>query len=122
VCRRHALDPWIAEQFGFSARRCTSGFAATAKKGETGLADRPSPPHTSPSGAASAVEERALDLRARLRRGAVSLAGELGLAASTVGQILARHHMPPLVVIDPITGKPVRRRHSGHPLRTPSAR
>jgi transposase InsO family protein len=54
-----------------------------------------------------------LDLRARLRRGAVYLAGELGVVASTVGRILARHQVPPLAAVDPITGLPVRRRHTG---------
>ncbi len=41
------------------------------------------------------------------------LAGHLGLPASTVGRILRRHHVPPLSTVDPITGLPVRRRHSG---------
>ncbi len=41
------------------------------------------------------------------------LAGELGLVASTVGRVLHRHHVPALAAIDPITGAPVRRRHTG---------
>ena len=41
------------------------------------------------------------------------LAGRLGLPASTVGRVLARHHVPPLSAVDPITGLAVRRRHSG---------
>ncbi len=38
---------------------------------------------------------------------------ELGLVASTVGRILHRNHVPALTTVDPITGLPVRRRHSG---------
>ena len=41
-------------------------------------------------------------------RGAVVLAAELGLNASTVGRILARHQVPHLAAIDPITGERVR--------------
>ncbi len=40
------------------------------------------------------------------------LAGQLGLVASTVGRVLRRHQAPPLSTLDPITGMPVRRRHS----------
>jgi transposase InsO family protein len=38
----------------------------------------------------------------------VVLAAELGLNPSTVGRILARHHMPHLAAMDPITGEAVR--------------
>ncbi|MGH9093762.1 MAG: IS481 family transposase, partial [Acidimicrobiales bacterium] len=45
---------------------------------------------------------------------AVVLAAELGLNPSTVGRVLARHRVPRLAAIDPITGLPVRSvRHSG---------
>jgi hypothetical protein len=37
----------------------------------------------------------------------------VGLASSTVGRVLRRHHVPPLSAVDPITGLAVRRRHSG---------
>jgi hypothetical protein len=59
------------------------------------------------------VEHRVLAARARRRRGAVVLAAELGLTPSTVGRILARHGVPRLAVIDPITGERIRSsRHS----------
>ena len=54
-----------------------------------------------------------LELRAQRHRGAVFLAGELGLVASTVGRILARHGVPMLASIDPITGEPLRQRRGG---------
>lgn len=41
------------------------------------------------------------------------LAGLIGLPASTVGRVLRRRDVPPLSATDPITGLPVRRRHTG---------
>jgi transposase InsO family protein len=54
------------------------------------------------------VEKKVLAARRRRKRGAVMLAAELGMHASTVGRILARHQVPHLSAIDPITGEPVR--------------
>jgi transposase InsO family protein len=54
------------------------------------------------------VEKRVLAARRRRQRGAVVLAADLGLNPSTVGRILARHHVPDLAAVDPITGDPVR--------------
>ena len=54
------------------------------------------------------VEQKVLAARRRRRRGAVVLAAELGLNPSTVGRILARHHVPHLAAIDPITGERIR--------------
>jgi transposase InsO family protein len=66
-----------------------------------------------PQHISSRVEQKVLTARRRRRRGAVVLAAELGLNPSTVGRILARHQMPHLRAIDPITGEPVRlARHS----------
>jgi len=54
------------------------------------------------------VEQKVLAARRRRKRGAVVLAAELGLNPSTVGRILARHEVPHLSAIDPITGESVR--------------
>lgn len=83
------------------------------EEGWTGLADRCSRPHTSPCRTSPRVEASILEPRATTHRGALFVAGELGLVASTVGRVLARHQVPHLSDIDPITGAPVRRRHSG---------
>lgn len=103
----------IAEQLGISRATVHKWIRRYRVEGETGLADRSSRPHTTPTRTTPAVEATILALRARERRGAVYLAGELGLVASTVGRVLARHQVPHLAVIDPITGAPVRRRHTG---------
>lgn len=105
--------PRIAEQLGISRATVYKWVHRHREHGWDGLVDRSSRPHASPTRTAVEIEDRILELRASAHRGAVFLAGELGLVASTVGRVLARHHVPHLSAIDPITGAPVRRRHSG---------
>jgi transposase InsO family protein len=103
----------IAEQLGVSRATVHKWVRRYRDEGWDGLADRSSRPHTSPTRTAPEVETAILALRRTKRRGPVFLAGELGLVASTVGRVLRRHRVPALAAIDPITGRPVRRRHSG---------
>ena len=103
----------IAEQLGISRATVHKWIARHRAEGDAGLEDRPSRPHTSPTRTPADVETRVLAARTDKRRGAVYLAGELGLVASTVGRILHRHQVPALAAVDPITGEPVRRRHTG---------
>jgi transposase len=103
----------IAEQLGVSCATVHKWIRRHREEGPVGLEDRCSRPHDTPARTPAAVEARVLAMRARLRRGAVYLAGELGLMASTVGRILHRNQVPALTTVDPITGLPVRRRHSG---------
>jgi transposase-like protein len=116
MVQRH-LAGWaqarIAEQLGVSRATVSKWIGRYRAEGEAGLEDRSSRPHTTPIRTDPAVEAQILALREQERRGAVYLAGELGLVASTVGRVLARHQVPHLAAIDPITGEPVRRRHSG---------
>jgi transposase InsO family protein len=103
----------VAEQLGISRATVYKWVHRYRDEGDAGLLDRSSRPHHSPTRTCAQVEEQILAMRRTHRRGSVFLAGELGLAASTVGRVLARHHVPPLSAIDPITGLAVRRRHSG---------
>jgi transposase InsO family protein len=116
MVQRH-LAGWpqarIAEQLGVSRPTVSKWIGRYRAEGWAGLEDRSSRPHTTPNRVDPATEAQILTLRERERRGAVFLAGELGLVASTVGRVLARHQVPHLAAIDPITGEPVRRRHSG---------
>jgi transposase InsO family protein len=116
MVQRH-LAGWpqarIAEQLGVSRPTVSKWISRYRDEGQAGLEDRSSRPHTTPTRTDPATEAQILALRERERRGAVYLAGELGLVASTVGRVLARHQVPHLAAIDPITGEPVRRRHSG---------
>jgi transposase InsO family protein len=103
----------IGEQLGVSRATVSKWIGRYRAEGWDGLEDRSSHPHTIPTRTDPAVEAQILALREQVHRGAVHLAGELGLVASTVGRVLARHQVPHLAAIDPITGEPVRRRHSG---------
>ena len=79
-----------------------------AEGGEAALADRSSRPVRMPNRTSATVEKRVLAARQRRGRGAVVLAAELGMNPSTVGRILARHGVPHLAPIDPITGERIR--------------
>jgi transposase InsO family protein len=103
----------VAEQLGVSRGTVKKWIDRYQADGPAGLEDRSSRPHTTPRRTDDEVEARVLALRVERHRGAVFLAGELGLVASTVGRILARYDMPALASIDPITGTPVRQRRGG---------
>ena len=103
----------IAEQLGISRATVHKWLHRYQQQGWVGLADRSSRPHTCPTRTPVQVEAQILALRRDAHRGPVFLAGQLGLVASTVGRVLRRHHVPALAATDPITGAPVRRRHSG---------
>jgi transposase-like protein len=72
------------------SRQTGSKWVNRARRGE-GLADRSSRPHHSPRRTPAAVEEAVLRARRELRQGPHPLGWALGLAASTVYAILARH-------------------------------
>jgi transposase InsO family protein len=118
--RRLIVERWqggwpaarIAEQLGVSRATVHKWVRRYRQEGWAGLADRSSRPHRSPTRVQPRVEARVLALRVKTHRGAVFIAGQLRLPASTVGRILRRHHVPALACIDPITGLEVRRRHS----------
>jgi transposase InsO family protein len=116
IVTRHAAG-WaparIAEQLGISRTTVHKWVGRHRDEGEAGLVDRSSRPHRSPTRTPPAVEDRILAARQKVRRGPVHLAGVLGLPASTIGRVLRRRGVAPLAATDPITGIPVRRRHSG---------
>jgi transposase InsO family protein len=98
----------VAEQLGVSRATVYKWLRRYAEAGEPGLADRSSRPVRMPARTPARVERKVLAARRRRRRGAVVLAAELGLSPSTVGRILARHSVPHLAAIDPVTGQPAR--------------
>src|SRR4051794_13087260 len=102
----------IAEQLGVSRATVYKWINRYRGEGPAGLVDRSCRPHTSPRRLAAAVEAEIVRMRGQTRRGAVFLAGELGLVASTVGRVLRRHGVPRLATLDAITGQPVRGRRS----------
>ncbi|MGK2854902.1 MAG: IS481 family transposase [Microbacteriaceae bacterium] len=98
----------VAEQLGISRATVYKWLRRYEQGGDAALADRSSRPHRMPAHTSTKIEQKVLRARQRRKRGAVVLAAELGLHPSTVGRILARHHVPDLAAIDPITGEPVR--------------
>lgn len=98
----------VAEQLGVSRSTVYKWLRRYDEGGDAALADRSSRPIRMPQRSNKRVEQKVLTARRRRKRGAVVLAAELGLNPSTVGRILARHEVPHLSAIDPITGEAVR--------------
>lgn len=83
--------------------------------GDRHMQDRSSRPHVSPNKTSPRVTKRLVSLRLRLREGPVQLAARLGVAPSTVHQILVRCRLYRLSYVDRATGEPVRRYEHPHP-------
>ena len=98
----------VAEQLGISRATVYKWLRRYDEGGDAALADRSSRPIRMPHRTSHRVEQKVLAARRRRKRGAVVLAAELNLNPSTVGRILARHQVPHLSAIDPITGEAVR--------------
>ena len=98
----------VADQLGVSRATVHKWLRRYAEGGDAALADRSSRPIRMPARTPKRLEQRVLSARRRRQRGAVVLAAELGMNPSTVGRILARHRVPHLAAIDPITGESTR--------------
>jgi transposase InsO family protein len=111
IVQRHQ-DGWpqahIAKAMGISRKCVKTWLDRYAAEGETGLRDRSSRPHRTPTRTSAAVESRVVELRRRERRGPAWIGAELGVPARTVSRILARHAVPPLAALDPMTGQVIR--------------
>ncbi|MFI5608968.1 IS481 family transposase [Amycolatopsis sp. NPDC051903] len=91
------------------SRKCVKTWLDRyAAEGESGLRDRSSRPHTSPRRTDDQLEQRIITLRQRERRGPAWLGCELGVPTRTVSRVLARHRIPRLAALDPITGQVIR--------------
>jgi transposase len=100
----------VAAQLGVSRTTVYKWIARYALEGPGGLADRSSRPHRSPRQVPLPVELQIVQARLELHAGPVQLAAELGLPASTIGQVLRRWAMPHLCDLDRITGELLRSR------------
>jgi transposase InsO family protein len=78
-------------------------------EGAAGMADRSSRPHRCPRATPAPVVRRIVHLRWKQRLGPVAIAGQVGVAASTVHQVLVRCRINRLGHVDRVTGEPVRR-------------
>ncbi|MCY3952841.1 MAG: leucine zipper domain-containing protein [bacterium] len=77
-----------AERFQVSAKTARKWRGRYLAEGDGGLADRSSRPHASPARTPEATRRRVTELRAQRRRGAAWIASRVGLAPSTVQNIL----------------------------------
>jgi transposase InsO family protein len=98
----------IAAAMGISRKCVTTWLDRFAAEGETGLRDRSSRPHSMPRRTSDRLERQILDLREAKRRGPDWLGAELGVPARTVSRVLARHQVPRLAALDPITGEVIK--------------
>jgi len=98
----------IAAAMGVSRKCVTVWIDRFAAEGEAGLRDRSSRPHRMPTKTPAEVERRIVEVRRRERRGPDWIGAELGVAPRTVSRVLARHGLPRLAVLDPITGEVIR--------------
>jgi transposase InsO family protein len=98
----------IAKAMGISRRCVKKWLDRFEAEGEAGLHDRPSRPHTCPRRTSSQVEQQILALRHQERRGPDWIGAELGIPARTVSRVLARHQVPRLCTLDPMTGEVIR--------------
>lgn len=111
IVRRHRSG-WpqahIAKAMGVSRKCVKTWLDRYAAEGEAGLHDRSCRPHSSPRQTSSLIEDQILELRRRERRGPEWLGVRLGVPARTVSRVLARHGVPRLCALDPITGEVIR--------------
>ena len=98
----------IARAMGISRQCVAKWLARFAAEGEAGLVDRSSRPRSCPRRTPALVEARILQLRRVERRGPDWIGAEVGVPARTVSRVLARHHLPRLCTLDPLTGALVR--------------
>jgi transposase InsO family protein len=98
----------IAAAMGISRKCVKTWLDRYAAQGEAGLHDRSSRPHRCPRRTSASVERAVVELRDQQRRGPDWIGAELGVAARTVSRVLARHGVPRLCALDPITGTPIR--------------
>ena len=110
VQRRRAGWPQahIAAAMGVSRKCVKTWLDRFDAEGEAGLRDRSSRPHSMPTRTDQATEAAIVQLRTRERVGPDEIGARLGVPARTVSRVLARHGVPRLAMLDPITGQVIR--------------
>ena len=98
----------VAAEMGISRTTAWRWWRRFQAEGRAGLVDRSSCAHTHPRRTSPCVETKVRIVRMLTGRGPVPIARQLGLPASTVGRVMARHQVPLLRECDPLTGLPIR--------------
>jgi transposase InsO family protein len=103
----------VAKQLGVSRQTVYKWVRRWRTEGEAGLADRSSRPQRMPRQTSAETTAAIVAARTEHHAGPVRLAAILGVAASTIGAVLARAGLPRLAEVDRLTGELLRgRRHS----------
>jgi hypothetical protein len=104
-----------AERFQVSRPTAHRWAQRYRELGAIGMADRSSRPHHSPRRTPAPVVRKIVHLRWKQRLGPAQIAPRVGLAASTVHQVLVRCRISRLAGVDRATGQPVRRYEHAQP-------
>ena len=104
-----------AKMFMVSPRTAKKWADRYRAEGLSGMADRSSRPHASPTRTSPEVVRQIVRLRWRHRLGPVQIAGRIAMPASTVHAVLVRCRINRLSRIDRVTGEPLRRYEHPHP-------
>jgi transposase InsO family protein len=103
----------VAKQLGVSRQTVYKWVRRWRAEGQAGLADRSSRPHDMPRQTSAETSAAIVAARIEHHAGPVRLAALLGVAASTIGAVIARSGLPRLAEVDRLTGELLRgRRHS----------
>ncbi|MFH8701145.1 leucine zipper domain-containing protein, partial [Streptomyces chartreusis] len=105
----------VAAEMGISRPTAHKWIRRWRSEGESGLVDRSSRPRTTPHRTTAATEARVCRLRQSRKLGPARLGPILGLPASTVHRILARHGLNRLAHLDRPTGQVIRRYERDRP-------
>ena len=98
----------IAKAMGVSRKCVHTWIVRFETEGDAGLQDRSSRPRSSPARTPAAVEAMVLQHRRTTRQGRDDVAADLGISPRTVSRILARHGVPHVGDLDPMTGDLIR--------------
>jgi transposase InsO family protein len=104
-----------AERFQVSRPTAQRWAARYRAVGAAGMTDRSSRPHHSPRRTPAPLVRKIVHLRWKQRLGPAQIAPRVGLAASTVHQVLVRCRLSRLADLDRASGQPVRRYEHDRP-------
>ena len=111
----------VAKEMGISRQAAHRWITRFDAEGWAGLHDRSSRPVTSPARTPASVETGVVAARRELRLGRDRIAQVTGVAPRTVSRILARHQLPAIATLDPITGVSIRAsKATGHRYERPA--
>ena len=112
LCQRIAAGrpvAHVAAEMGISRTCAYRWWARYRQHGPAGLLDRPSLAHQHPRRTPADLEAAVLALRQARKLGPARIGPLVGLAPSTVYRVLCRHQLNRLTLLDPPSGRRIRR-------------